>query len=194
MTRIGRQIPHFQEVDVEGIKAVFSSDKTYRYILKIPYKASLLRENADENIAVILKNPSSADQFRSDATIRKVETYVYHKFPKAASVCILNIFALRATDASDVQKMFKQNGFDYIVGKDNDKWFKQILSESSAIICAWGGNSGIDKKAYNQRIEEVKSILSELNNSAVFQVVGVKNTTEPLHGLMWGYDYECVRF
>jgi hypothetical protein len=194
MTRIGRQVPHFEEVDLNSIKAVFSDDKKYRYVLEMQFRESLLRTNACDKVAVILKNPSSADEHKSDATIRKVETYVYHHFKRAGTLYILNLFAIRATDASDVQKSLVLNDADFIIGSENNKYFNKVLAEASEIICAWGGNSGIDKKIYHRRIDEVKTILGKLVNKNCYEVVSPKGSLQPLHGLMWGYDYKCIPF
>jgi len=152
-----------------------------------------LRSDANEQIAVVLKNPSSADAFKSDATIRKVETFVHKHFEKAKTLVILNIFALRATDASDVQQCFLQYGYDYITGDENNQYIAKVLKQSDAIICAWGGNSCIDKTVYNKRIAEVKSLLKSCGTKC-YEVKSPAATNEPLHGLMWGYNYECVLF
>ncbi len=189
MTRIGRQIPHFSEIEMSSIEAVFSENYRYRYVLSMRYQQSLLRSNNTNRVTVILKNPSSADVKQSDATIRKVETYVYRHFADAGLLTILNIFALRATDARDVQACYKQWGTDYIVGSDNDLYFRQVLKNTSHLICAWGGNSGIDKTIYTKRIAEVQRILTEFKHLSLYRVAGAQPTTEPLHGLMWGYHY-----
>ena len=194
MTRIGRQLPHFSEVDVENIRAVFSADKRCRYVLQIPFRQSLLRMGADKQLCVILKNPSSADESMSDATIRKVETYVYHRFPEVSMLTILNLFALRATDAADVQRCYKSFGLPYITGDENDVWFRSVLGQSEIVICAWGGNSGIDARAYTGRIARVRQLIVDAECRQVYRVAGGQATGEPLHGLMWGYRYECVPF
>ena len=38
MARIGRQIPHFEAVDLNSVEAVFSADKCYRYLLSMKRK------------------------------------------------------------------------------------------------------------------------------------------------------------
>jgi hypothetical protein len=113
MTGIGRQIPHFELVDLNSIQAVFSSDKRYRYLLSLNYNDTLLDKARDKVAVVILKNPSAADEHKADAIIRKVETFVYHRFKDVRWLHIVNIF----------------------------------------------------------------------------QIIGNRKTKQPLHGLMWGYDY-----
>jgi hypothetical protein len=190
MPLIGRQIPHFNQVDTQNIEAVFSDDNFYRYILTFNFLSNLLQDGRSKTLVVILKNPSSADRCASDATIRKVETFVYHRFPEVKKVVILNLFAIRATYAKEVQENLKINGVEYIVGSDNHNWFRKVLQEADHVICAWGGNSGIDKTTYLNRINQVKSLFSTLDSHVkIWQVKGEQKTTQPLHGLMWGYEY-----
>jgi hypothetical protein len=69
MVRIGRQILHFSEVDPGSVKAEFSEDRRFRYLLE-----------------------------RS----------------------ILNLFALRAADAADLNRECKKSGEEAVVGPSND--------------------------------------------------------------------------
>ncbi|MFO7880772.1 MAG: DUF1643 domain-containing protein [Bacteroidota bacterium] len=193
MARIGRQIPHFQEIDTTTISADFSKDMLYRYSLDMNYKPSLLRQDQNEHISVILKNPSSADESMADATIRKVETYVYKHFPKVSRLSILNMFALRATDAKEVNMLLKENGKPYITGPGNDAAIRRIFGSCDHIICAWGNNNGIHAKTYYERIDEIKAILQSTNKTARC-VMSPKQTKQPLHGLMWGFDYPHSAF
>lgn len=193
MARIGRQIPHFKEIDINSIKANFSDDKRYRYTLEMHYRPSLLRQNPHEHVCVILKNPSSADAKKADATIRKVETYVYKHFVSAAKLSILNIFAIRATDASEVNQLLSQYGKAFIVGPENDNTIQSTIEKADHIICAWGNNSGINASYYQSRINEMKTLISQQNKKA-HCVNGAKPTKQPLHGLMWGFGYHLTQF
>ncbi|MDA3912115.1 MAG: DUF1643 domain-containing protein [Bacteroidales bacterium] len=193
MARIGRQIPHFQEINLESIRAEFSDEKLYRYSLDMDYSATLLRENPTEKVCVILKNPSSADEKMADATIRKVETYVFKHFSKVKTLSILNLFAIRATDVKEVNQLLNQNNDDYIIGPENDKTIARIFAEADHIICAWGNNNGILPKAYNRRIQQIKMLL-EKTNTTCWQVMHPKGTKQPLHGLMWGFAYDLSHF
>ncbi|HKK67143.1 MAG TPA: DUF1643 domain-containing protein [Bacteroidales bacterium] len=193
MARIGRQIPHFQEIDTNTIDAGFSDDMVYRYTLDMHYKASLLRQNQNEHISVILKNPSSADESRADATIRKVETYVYKHFPRVNKLSILNMFAIRATDVKEVNQLLNEYGTAYITGPENNARIERVFSESDHIICAWGNNNGIKPAAYFERVKEVTRLIQNSGKPARC-VSGPKPTKQPLHGLMWGFDYPNTLF
>ncbi|MCK9326443.1 MAG: DUF1643 domain-containing protein [Bacteroidales bacterium] len=194
MARIGRQIDHFSEIDVSGIRADFSPDRLFRYTLQMAYRKDLLNESRSKRVTVILKNPSSADEKRSDATIRKVETFVWQRFPDAAFLNIYNLFAFRATDAAEVNQRYLELGSIAIIGSENDVFLRQLLQRSDYLICAWGGPSGIRSLAYQERIEGVKMIIREQFNGPIYQVCGKQETREPLHGLMWGYDYDLKPF
>ena len=194
MARLGRQVDHFQNVDINSIKAVFSPDKKYRYTLRMNYTSDLLDQHRDKTMTVILKNPSSADEKRSDSTIRKVETYVWQNFPDVKNLNIYNIFAFRATDAIELDLLMKDHGLSAGVGEDNDSSLEMLLERTDYLICAWGGPSGINKKYYQSRISRVKEIVAGEFSGPVYRVRGKKETSEPLHGLMWGYDYELISF
>ncbi len=194
MARLGRQVDHFQNVDIESINAVFSPNKKYRYTLQMDYSRDLLDHLRDKTLTVILKNPSSADERRSDSTIRKVETYVWQKFPDVGKLNIFNIFSYRATDAIELHHLIQENGLLAGVGEENDSYLIKLLGQSDYLICAWGGPSGINGEFYQARIDQVKEIILRKYSGPVFRVKGKQETSEPLHGLMWGYAYELKTF
>ena len=194
MARIGRQVDHFEEIDIQSIRADFSSDWRYRYTLMMQFRKDLMNGSRSKTVTVILKNPSSADEKRSDATIRKVETYVWHHFVDAGHLNILNIFGIRATDASEVNLLLRESGPEIINGPENDRFFRNLLKSTDNLICAWGGPSGIDVTRYASRVTEVRELIKMHYKGPVYQVCGKQETKEPLHGLMWGYEYELKPF
>lgn len=194
MARLGRQVDHFENIDIDSIKADFSTDRKYRYTLSMRYNHDLLSGERTKCVTVILKNPSSADEKRADSTIRKVETYVWQRFPDAGFLNIYNIFAFRATDAIELHHLMLDNGLESGVGEENDSFLEELLSASDYLVCAWGGPSAINREKYQARIHQVKKIITEKFEGPVFHVQGKQETAEPLHGLMWGYDYELKDF
>ena len=194
MARLGRQVDQFANVDIDSITADFSSDKKYRYTLRMRYMKSLMDQDRSKTLTIILKNPSSADERRSDSTIRKVETYVWQKFPDVVQLNVYNLFAYRATDALELHQLMMENDLSTGVGSENDKFLEELLQESDYLICAWGGPSAIKKELYHTRINQVKQIVKEKYKGPAYHVKGAKETKEPLHGLMWGYEYELLKF
>jgi len=193
MARLGRQVDHFVQVIRSSIRADYSEDQRHRYTLQMEYQDDLLNGDRNETMTVILKNPSSANEKRSDSTIRKVETFVYHRFPNTRYLNIFNIFAFRATDAIELHQLMQEKGIEEGIGVENDNFLISLLNETDNLIVAWGGPSAIDKKIYQNRISAVKAILKKNYSGPVFQVCGAKSTNEPLHGLMWGYEYELKK-
>lgn len=194
MVRIGRQIPHFEEVDLSSINAEFSDDGRFRYLLEMSYANSLYDTGRSKRAVVIMKNPSAADTKAADTTIRKVETYIYHHLKDVLQLSILNIFALRATDAADVNDEFNIAGEAAVVGPANDAAIRNITAGADYVVLAWGNRSGINEKFYIERVGRVKRLIAGAGQRRVYQVAGDRETVQPLHGMMWGYDYKLVPY
>ena len=192
MIRIGRQIPHFGGVDPTSIQTVFSDDHRFRYLLQVRYAGTLYDTGRDKRASVILKNPSAADASGADSTIRKVETFIYHHLPDVSDLAILNLFALRSTDASALMEEFMSRGELSVIGPENDRTIREVAGSSDYVVVAWGGRSGIGAALYSERVRKVRQILSGSGKFRIFEVVGDRETEEPLHGMMWGYEYRLV--
>lgn len=103
----------------------FSLDKKYRY--------TLWREvNPDGagTIAFIGLNPSTADEANNDPTIRRCMGFA--KDWGARWLCMLNVFAFRATDP----KVMKLE--DDPFGQDNHHHILRVTSIADKVIAAWG--------------------------------------------------------
>jgi len=190
--RIGKQIPHYETVDRNSVKGVFSGDRVYRYCLSVKYIDTLLDSGRGKELVVIMKNPSAADHAMADATIRKVETFVYNRFTDVRWLHILNIFAYRATDPQDLNAAYSEKGALYVIGKENDYVITETIRAADYILLGWGNNSGIDLRLYEERIYRVKQILQLVPAGKLFVVRGQNQTKQPLHGLMWGYNFSII--
>ena len=185
MTRLGRQIAHDEHVEVCRIRACFSTDCTYRYSLHIPFRCD---DQRDQLVTVVLKNPSSADSVRADNTIRRVETYVYRHFPRARELAVLNLFAFRATDPSDLATDIAYHGIRSATGIQNDAIIAHNLNRSDHILPAWGATSGISKPRYEERIHAVVQMLRPYAGR-ICTVDALPVSGYPRHGLQWSYDH-----
>lgn len=196
VARIGRQVEHFNMVKQMSIYAEFSDDKVFRSLLSFEYyqgKENLLSLNEvdkTKTLSVILKNPSSADERKADNTINRVEKYVYKHFPDVLKVNILNMFAIRATDAIEVNSIWKEGG--EVIGLENDETIANAVADSDFVIIAWGGRSNINRKIYDDRIEQVQKILIEniKDDALVYRVNSEKGSVQyPFHACFWSMDY-----
>lgn len=79
-------------------------------------------------------NPSTADAEMDDNTIRKIT-----KFTRAfgcGRLDVVNVYALRTPSPADVKAAIKRG--ENAVGIDNAKWQREILSQATVRVAAWG--------------------------------------------------------
>jgi hypothetical protein len=105
--------------------AYFNGNRTYRY--------ALTRTWGDAAPVVwVMLNPSTADCFTDDPTIRRVRNFTQRLVPKAGGLTIVNLYALRATDPAELWL------HDDPVGPDNDYYIGSRAIGGRTIIAAWG--------------------------------------------------------
>ena len=108
-------------------RAVISDDGLYRYQLWREWDEATA---ADPFVLLIGLNPSTADGETDDATARRVvrfaESWGYKR------VCIVNLFAFRATQPKDMMAAADP------VGPDNDAHLTALALSAKLIVCAWG--------------------------------------------------------
>lgn len=112
------------ELFPELSNAVFSADRRYRY--------QLWRRWAEggEYCCFIGLNPSTADENTDDPTIRRCIGFA--KAWGYNALCMLNLFAFRATDP-DIMKSEPEP-----VGEENDATLKRFTTGAGIVIAAWG--------------------------------------------------------
>ena len=120
-----------KELGVRG-DAILSTDGKYRYFLTRWW---------DPNrpiVLFIMLNPSKADATRNDPTIRMV--IEFSKIWGFGSLGVLNLFAARASDFRDLNKISDPVGpenRDHIMRE-----VRQFHSLGAHLVCAWGANGG----------------------------------------------------
>ncbi len=173
---------HFEQVDVQHIRPCFSHGRTHRRELDIPYRPDPSRTRT---VAVILKNPSAADEHRADRTIQTVEREIHRLFSGAGRLRILNLFALRATDTRDVRDAIKNHDLMWAIGHRNDAALRCAIAESDYVVAAWGERSSLPKRHYDSRVKRVVCMLDR-HRAKVKYVGGLsKKAKHPRHGMLW---------
>ena len=109
-------------------------------------------------------NPSTADETEDDPTIRRC--IEFSRDWGYGGLCMVNLFAYRATKPSDMKSSLNP------VGLDNNKWLSDHSRNADIIIGAWG-NHGI----FNGRSGEVKKLLPQL------KCLKLNKSGEPAHPL-----------
>lgn len=136
------------------IKKSVKIDETInaRYFLKVE-----LNTSSDETIAVIMKNPSIANEHVSDITINKVLEVAYRYNYK--TVYILNLFCYYSPKVKDIKDLIKANNVIHI--QENDKWINKILTKVEKVLVGWG-SIDINKEVnaiYNSRVKAVYELI-----------------------------------
>ena len=109
-------------------------------------------------------NPSTADETKDDPTIRRCINF--SKDWGYGGLCMVNLFAFRATDPSD---MISSN---YPIRSENDDWIKKSAGKAGVIVAAWG-NDG----SYMGRSRKVIEMLPDL------KCLKMNKSGEPAHPL-----------
>ena len=122
--------------------AVISPCRLYRY--------ELWRRWSDAPYCMFVGlNPSTADGTNDDATIHKCVTYVQRW--GYGALCMVNLFAFRATEPMDMMSAPDP------VGPDNDRTLQTLSRSAGIIIAAWGENGN-----HMGRDKQVMALLSHL--------------------------------
>jgi hypothetical protein len=148
-------------------------DGSYRYHLWRTWNPDTQR------ITFIMCNPSTADGFTDDPTIRRcIDIAQAWAF---GSLSVVNLFAYRSPSP---QALFAVTD---PVGPANETYLAQAAAQSACIIAAWG-NAG----QYRGRDREVMGLLSEYA-SRLF-CLGLNQSGSPKHPLYIKKGTECYAF
>lgn len=145
--------------NLAGDIAVFSPCEQYRY--------ALTRGASGPTIAWVMLNPSTADAFKDDPTIRRVRG-----FSEAAGfgrVVVVNLWALRSPDPKALARHPEP------VGPENDAQIGEWTADAGMVVAAWG--AGVEPVG-SDRVEEVCALID-----APIVCLGLTNGGHPRHPL-----------
>jgi hypothetical protein len=159
-------VDHDESLDGASGAAVFSPDRVYRYAL-------IRRWDTSKNLlAWVMCNPSTADAFTDDPTIRRCRRFSQQW--GYGGLLVVNVFGLRATDP----KVLRSHPDP--VGTDNDDVVSWHLSHEGPaigkVVAAWGVNG-----ALNDRGRHMAGWLAD--NGADVRCLGVTDRGHPRHPL-----------
>lgn len=146
------------EPDYTKKGATFSPCKKYRYTLVREWNSL-----SDKNgyVLFIMLNPSTADEYILDPTVRRCVQYAIDWGYKKMRV--VNIFALRSTDPQHLYDSVEHDGEKYVtidpVGADNDKCIYNEVEGADLVIAAWGTHG-----ALKNRGEQVTEMISGIKD------------------------------
>lgn len=99
------------------------------------YRYDLWRRWSDASYCLFIGlNPSTADETTDDPTIRKCVAYA--KEWRYGALCMVNLFAFRATQPKDMLAARDP------VGPDNDLTLAALSKRAGIVVAAWGNDGG----------------------------------------------------
>lgn len=132
-------------------------------------------------LGVVMLNPSTADAFKDDPTIRKLMTIARaHGY---GGIAVYNMAALRATQPDKLL----ESGMD-VVGPDNPLYLRNAAMKHLDILVAWGSH----KFATPERTRSLVRRLSA--RGAQLHCIGVNKDGNPKHPLYARNDVKLVPY
>lgn len=126
---------HRETNEITGALAVFSGGGSFRYLLmhNVAVAEAMPKLRRDiRTLGVVMLNPSTADAFRADPTIRKVTGFAqrwgYHR------ILVGNLFGYRATKPAGLKCVNDP------VGDPNPYALRTILEVSEKVLAGWGAH------------------------------------------------------
>lgn len=156
-----------QKEDLAGglAAAVLSEDGQYRYLLTRIWDTSLAP------VVFLMLNPSTADAFEDDNTIRRLSGVKgFARKMGAGGLIVVNLFALRSTDPRALRDHPDP------VGPLNDVFIRQATAGAHTVVAAWGAG-GVEHGRGPRVAETLRA------RGVQLQCLGVTSTGQPRHPL-----------
>lgn len=118
---------------VSPAEAVFDPSRAYRYLLTRTW------DEAWPRVTWVMLNPSTADAFADDATVRRCTAFAraWH----AGGISVVNLFAYRATRPASLRRAGDP------VGTLNDEFILRECQPAATVIAAWGTHGALGGRA-----------------------------------------------
>ncbi|HWZ20713.1 MAG TPA: DUF1643 domain-containing protein [Ktedonobacteraceae bacterium] len=152
--------------------AIFDVSGRYRYSLSRTWSAYHPR------ILFVLLNPSTANEYKNDPTIRRCMGFA--RAWGFGSMEVVNLFAYRATD---YRELFKARD---PVGAENNRFLMQAFERCPTVVLGWGVRG-----AFLSRDHQVLSLLAGRND---LYCLGITKAGQPRHPLYVKGDMRLVTF
>lgn len=158
--------------------AEFSHCLKYRYALTRTWS----RDPGRGRVAWIMLNPSIADAEKDDPTIRRCISF--SQFWGAGGLTVVNLFALRSTDPSELEKHYHAASRQ----PENDEAIVAACS-GHRIIAAWGSH-----RMVRGRDRQVWDLLQKAYPDRSIECLGLTNGGHPRHPLYVKHNAETIEF
>ena len=122
--------------DIDERSAVLSADGQYRYQLDRRW------EIQGPTLTFIMLNPSTANAYEDDPTIRRCVSFA--KREHFGGIRVFNLYAYRTPSPAELWLS------DNPVGMHNDYYLHRQCT--AHVLCAWGANADVRRAAYVRRV------------------------------------------
>lgn len=152
--------------------AVLSDCGQYRYLLT-------RRWDDGPSLGFVMLNPSTADAYLDDPTIRKCMGFASRYGFSAIEV--VNLFAYRATKPKEMLAARDP------IGPENDEHIRMAVRATTNIVCAWGPNAS--------KTPRPRQVIAMLKGMGItLKCLYVTQDGSPGHPLMLSYDRPLADF
>ena len=158
---------------VIGAGAYISECGRFRYALERHFM-DLLGAPSRGTVCFVMLNPSTADAFVDDPTIRRCVGFA--RTWGFGSLVVVNLYAFRATKPDDLAKA------GYPIGPENDQVIGQAVTESQLVVAAWGAS------AEPGRVTDVRALIKARGKTV--HHLGLTKSGAPRHPLYVRADRE----
>jgi len=152
-------------------EAILSKNRLYRYVLSRQWDLN------KGTCLFIGLNPSTADENEDDPTLRRCVNFAkewgYGKY------VMLNLFAYRSTDPSELKRQAKP------IGYKNNFHIKEQCNKAELIVIAWGNHGSL--------LERDKQVLKLLKNYPIY-CFKVTKQGQPAHPLYQPKTAKLIEF
>jgi hypothetical protein len=159
------------------------NDPKRRYILNLDLKPKIQTNN---KILVIMLNPSTADEKKTDSTCRALMNLCDWNGYNTITVC--NLFSLRTSNVKELnEKIDEANDIQ------NDDKLKACIGKFDEILCAWGKADKIKRrKEYDARIENIEGMLNGKKLKKIGN--GLVNGKYPFHPYFYNFKKNWSKY
>lgn len=127
-------------------------------------------------------NPSTADAFKDDPTVRKLSYFT--ALHNGKTMLVGNVFAYRTPKVKELAE------FDDPVGPDNAQAISEIIRDADILVPCWGARQKIPSSLH-PAMDELQERLKAVKKKPL-KVFGLTKSGDPQHPLYLPYSTELI--
>ena len=142
----GRSVPHFEHVDLPNVRSCFFDERGHRAYLQIPF----VGDRGSQTLCVIGQNPSAADEYAADKTIRYLEELIFLRLEQYRQMIVLNLYSQVDTSKTEQTPPLHQ---------ECKRIFERFVSDESDFLVVFGKLGNDEPYRFQDRARAVEPLL-----------------------------------